>query len=207
MSDLGESLSHPLILPATQAHVLPCRRDYDRRLSEGYSTSGSSSMSPRGPYDSSDNTARRARATYAWDYQRKHSGPRTARSASSTYHRHGTFTSSAGAGGAATASERVAFDQLQARVARREAAAAARAADAGRAERQQAWDDEAAASSSAGTVLRFGQVMLMLAGTFWIASMIGGAKIERKVKNDELESWAYRETLVLRKREKRQLQA
>ena len=177
------------------------RRDYDRRLSErsGSSSPGASSYSsyaPRGAYDESDNTARRARASYAWDYQR-----RQRPAASETYQRHGASASawaSAAAGGASQTAEqqRAAFDTMVSRNRFREQAAAARAAEAGRARPNpaQAFEEEAG-GSTASAVVRFIQVAGLFTLTFWAGSKFAGGTgpVRAEGRGSEDEEWNWLE--------------
>lgn len=183
------------------------RREYDRRLSErSGSSSGApgassySSYAPRGAYDESDNTARRARASYAWDYQRR----QRPASASEAYHRHGAsasaWASAAAGGGAGTSQQtaeqqRAAFDTMVSRNRFREQAAAARAAEAGRARPTpaQAFEQEGGASM-ASAVLRFAQVAGLFTLTFWAGSKFAGGgsgplRAEGRGADDEYRIW------------------
>ncbi|CEH17882.1 related to atpase family protein [Ceraceosorus bombacis] len=176
------------------------RRDYDRRSSEGAaSSSGGSSSGPGYSYDSSSNTQRRARATYAWEYQRRSSSPKASRSSAHTnYSPHGASagaTSSEyaraafGAGtetsGASQEAQRAAFDSMVRSQRAREEFAAKRG-------RPQAYSSSAGHGMAPETetqrsnpLIKFAQVVTLFLATAWLGSKLAAGTGSSTIKADE----------------------
>ena len=147
------------------------RKTYDRQAS---ASSASSSYSGYGDnvgtgggfyYDADDNVNRRARATYAWDYQRRRRAAEQAASssASSPFGRAGQST-----GGFSDASND-AFETLAAQQRAREARNRARQTGSEAA----SMEDKLYQADVANPLIRFGQVVALLyivykAGTFFV---------------------------------------
>ncbi|CAO1625393.1 unnamed protein product [Parajaminaea phylloscopi] len=99
------------------------RRQYDRQLRSGFvgaSGGGGVNTAPAAGYhyDASDNASRRARATYAWEYQRRRSDSNRARAGASRYPPSGGYSTSGG--GSGSSAQSTMFEEYAARQRRRE---------------------------------------------------------------------------------------
>ncbi|CAO1634730.1 unnamed protein product [Sympodiomycopsis kandeliae] len=186
------------------------KREYDRQLrygSMGRSGSYSSGMAPRS-YDGSDNTSRRARASYAWDYQRKRGD--TNRSARASSHKYGAGAESrASSTSSQSESQRTQslFEELAARQRRRENYMNAREAASGASTNnagssastaQFSPSEEEHEAQTGSAWLRFFQMFTVIATIAFGASFFSGSITGNKYRAEgcedvDTEHWSYKE--------------